>query len=224
MRYRSGVSSSSTEGTGAPRAPAAAGWVLSSAAAALGWTALVAAGPADFFLVASPGAALWLALSARAAGPGLLARLRPDPGGLLLGLASALVLYAGARAFLWVLCGGLSDVLCAPMAETYARFRTRALPPGLALGLLIAPAEELFWRGLVQARLLPRLGAVRAVGATALCASLLALASGEPFLALATLPTHIAWGALAARRGSLAPSLVSHALWSVLIAAVAPPM
>jgi hypothetical protein len=74
------------------------------------------------------------------------------------------------------------------------------------------------------ARLVPRLGAARAVAATAAAASLLALASGEPFLALATLPTHIAWGALAARTGSLAPSLLGHAVWSLLVAAVAPPM
>jgi hypothetical protein len=198
--------------------------VLAASAGTLAWTALVAASPPDFFLLASPAAARWLALSAAAAAPGLRARLRPGKGDLWLGLAAALLLYAGARLFLWALCGGLSDVLCLPLAETYARFRTRALPPGLALGLLIAPAEELFWRGVVQGRLTPRLGAPRAVAATAIAATLLALASGEPFLALATLPTHIVWGALAAWRGGLAPALLSHAAWSVLIAAAAPPM
>jgi membrane protease YdiL (CAAX protease family) len=95
--------------------------------------------------------------------------------------------------------------------------------PALALGLLVAPAEELFWRGVVQARLVPRLGDLGAIAVASAAPALLALGSGEPFLALATLPTYAAWGALAAWRRSLAPAVVSHALWSVLIAAVVPP-
>ncbi len=106
----------------------------------------------------------------------------------------------------------------------FARFHTRAPLPGAALFLAIAPAEELFWRGVVQARLAPRLGSARAVAATTALAAGLALATGEPLLALATVPTHAAWGALAASRRNLASAVLAHALWTLLIATVAAPV
>jgi len=197
--------------------------MLPAAAAATAWAFLVAGSPRWLFLAAVPLCAIWLALSARAAPPGLAARLRPRWGDLGLALSIALLLYAGARAFLWAGCGGVSDVLCAPLASTHARFHARGAGPALALGLLVAPAEELFWRGVVQARLAPRLGRWGAVAAATGIAIAAALVTGEPFLALATAPTFAAWGALAAWRGSLVPSIASHAAWTVLVASVAPP-
>ncbi len=195
-----------------------------AAAAAAVWALLVAASPRWFFAAAPALCAIWLALSARAAPPGLAGRLRPRWGDLGLALSIALLLYAGARAALWAGCGGVSDALCSPLAAMFARFHTRAVGPALALGLVVAPAEELFWRGVVQARLAPRLGRWRAVLASTALAVAVALATREPFLALATAPTYAAWGALAAWRGSLVPSIVSHSAWSVLVASVAPPV
>lgn len=195
-----------------------------AAAVATAWALLVAASPHGFFLFAAPVCAAWIALSARAAGPDLAARLRLRPGDLALALALAAALYAGARAFLWAGCGGLTGALCDPVAALLARFETRAVEPALVLVLLVAPAEELFWRGLVQERLVRRLGAARGVAAATAIAAGAALASGEPVLALATVPTYAAWGALAAWRGSLAASIVSHAVWTLLVAVLAPPV
>ncbi len=194
-----------------------------AAAAAALWALLVAAGPRWFFPAAAPLCAIWILLSARAA-PGLAARLRPRWGDLGLALSTALLLYAGARGALWVGCGGLSGALCGPLASMFARFHTRAVGPALVLALLAAPAEELFWRGVVQGRLEARIGRARAVAAATAIAVAVALATGEPFLALATAPTYAAWGALAAWRGTLVPSIASHAAWSVLIASIAPPV
>jgi CAAX protease family protein len=198
--------------------------VIAAAGAMVLWTGLVAWSPPEFFAVAALFSAAWIALSATAAPPGLLARLRPTAVDVLLGLATGAALYGLTRTFLWATCGGLSEVLCRPMVEMYVRFETRALFPALALVLLIAPAEELFWRGVVQARLEPRLGAARAVALATALAVAAALASGERFLALATLPTYALWGALAAWRRSLVPAIVSHAIWSVLVASLAPPV
>lgn len=192
-------------------------------AGALAWALLVARAPPWLFLAAAPFCAAWLALSLRAAPAGLAARLRPRPGDLGLALASAAALYAGARLALWVGCGGATDVLCAPLASTLARYPTRSVLPAVVLALLVAPAEELFWRGVVQERLARRLGPWRAVAVATALATLLALASGEVLLALATAPTFAAWGALAAWRGTLLPSILSHATWTVLVAVVAPP-
>jgi CAAX protease family protein len=193
-------------------------------AAALLWALLVAASSPRFFVYAAPFCLAWSALSALAAPPGLAARLRPRARDVLLGLAAGVVLYAGSRLFLWALCGGFTDALCGPLGAMFERFRTRAPLPGLALFFLIAPAEELFWRGVVQPRLAARLGATRGVLSATALAVLLALATGEPFLALATLPTYAAWGGLVAWRGSLVPAIVSHALWSTLVAVLAPPV
>lgn len=194
-----------------------------AAGAAVIWAILVSSSPPWFFAAAAPFCAAWIALSARAAPPGLAARLRPRRGDLLIALSSALVLYAGARAFLRATCGGMTDALCGPLESMLARFSTRALLPAATLGLLVAPAEELFWRGAVQGPLVRRLGAARGVALATGLAVIVSLATGEPLLALATAPTFAAWGALAAWRGSLVPSILSHAIWTVLVASVAPP-
>ena len=195
-----------------------------AAAAAAAWAILVARSPDAFFAIAAPFCVAWIALSARAAPPGLRARLTPSVLDVALGAGVALGLYAGTRLFLRAGCGGLTDALCAPLAEMFVRFHTRALGPALVLALLAAPGEELFWRGVVQAHLARRLPRAAAVGAATALAVVAALATGEPFLALATAPTYAVWGALAAWRGSLVPALVSHALWSVLVASIAPPV
>jgi membrane protease YdiL (CAAX protease family) len=197
--------------------------VGAAAAAALAFSLLVAASPPSFFALAAPLCVGWIAISLAAAPPGVRRGLRPTPQDVLLGVGAGLLLYGLSRAFLWLGCGGLSDVLCAPLAEMFVRFRTRALFPAIALLLLVAPAEELFWRGVVQARLGERLGAAAGVALATLLAVALALATDEPFLALATAPTYAVWGVLAAWRASLVPAIVSHALWSALIASAAPP-
>ena len=164
-----------------------------------------------------------MALSARAAPPGLPARLRPRAGDLGIALTLAVALYAGSRTVLWAGCGGVTEALCAPLASMFARFETRTLPAAVVLALLVAPAEELFWRGVVQERLAARLGRWRGVAATTAIATAVSLATGEPLLALATAPTYAAWGALAAWRGSLVGPIVSHAAWTLLVAVLAPP-
>jgi hypothetical protein len=198
--------------------------VVAACAAAGLWAVLVARSPPAFFGIAAPFCALWIGLSLLAS-PAAAAPARDRLAvHVALGAAVGLVLYGLSRVFLWGACGGFTDALCVPLADMFVRFETRGVLAALALGLLVAPAEELFWRGVVQAHLTPRLGAPGAVLAATALAVLVALATGEPFLALATAPTYAAWGALAARTGSLVPAVVSHAVWSVLVASVAPPL
>ncbi|MFT3915061.1 MAG: CPBP family intramembrane metalloprotease [Anaeromyxobacteraceae bacterium] len=201
-----------------PRLAVAAAVVLAGV-----FALLIDASPRSFFLLASPLCLAWMTASARAAPAGLLERLRPGAADVALGLAAGAVLYLGTRLFLWGFCGGFSDALCGPLEGTLRRFEARTFAAALAIALLIAPAEELFWRGVVQAWLARRLGPARGLTAAVGLAVVLALVTGEPFLALATLPTYAAWGALAAWRGSLVPALVSHVTWSLLVASIAPP-
>jgi uncharacterized protein len=195
-----------------------------SSLGALLWMVLVSASPATFFEWATPIGLVWLAVSVLAAPPGLQARLRPTRFDLLLGLASGLAVYALSLGFVWATCGGVTDALCAPIGEVFQRFDTRAPLPALALFFVLAPAEELYWRGVLQPRLTARLGAAPTVIVATALAVLLALATSEPILALAIIPTYSLWGALTAWRNSLVPALVSHSVWTTLVAAIAPPM
>lgn len=199
------------------------GWVLAASAGAAAWIALVAASPRGFFALAVPFCLAWGSLSVMAA-PDAARRLAPRASDLALGLLTGAALYAGSRAFLLATCGPLTRAFCGPLAGMFARFETRTLPAALALGLVLAPAEELYWRGVLQGRLAARLGSAWAVVIATLVAAAATLASGEPLLALAMVPTYGAWGALAAWRRSLVPGMVSHAVWSVLIAVLLPPI
>lgn len=197
-------------------------WRVAAAGGVLAWTALVHVHPPRFFAVASVFCAVWLAVTWRAMGP-----WRRPPPSLSLpdaawGVAQAVVLYAGARAFLWAFCGGFTDALCAPLQSVYSTFGTGSLGTALALVLLLVPAEELFWRGWVQGALRPRLGRWGAVAGSAVLSSVVLLGFGEPLLALAALPTSLAWGALAEWRRTPVAAWVSHALWDVLIVVVWP--
>src|SRR5512133_593438 len=172
--------SHSTEPVPSPGARPAMGRPAFPLAAAIGaaalWSVLVAWSPPWFFPVAAPLCALWMALSMAAAPPGLTERLEPEPGEVALGVGAALLLYAGTRLFLRASCGGFTDALCGPLHEVFARFHTRTLGAALALGLLVAPAEELFWRGVVQARLAARLRGPAAIAITTGLAAAVAVA------------------------------------------------
>lgn len=199
-------------------------WLVASSVAVLPWTALVHVHPPRFFLWAALFCAVWNALSWKALGEEGRARLVPRRSDLVWGIALAGVLYVGSRAVLWALCGGFSDVLREPLRDIYATFGTGSLGAALALALVIAPAEELFWRGVVQQALRPRLGRVGCAVVAAVLSSLVLLAFREPLLALAAFPTSLAWGLLAEWRRSLAASWVSHSLWDVLIVILLPAM
>jgi uncharacterized protein len=186
------------------------------------WTALVHVHPPYFFLWAVLFCAGWLALSWKALGEAGRRLLAPRASELGWGVALAGVLYVGSRAVLWALCGGFSELLCQPLMEVYERFGTGSLGAGLALALVIAPAEELFWRGVVQQALRPRFGRVGGAVVASVLSSLVLLAFQEPLLALAALPTSLAWGLLAEWRRSLVASWVSHSLWDLLIVILLP--
>jgi uncharacterized protein len=197
-------------------------WALASAAGAAGWVALVAASPPGFFALAVPYCLVWAVVSAAAASPPVEPRFAPAD--LAIGVLSGVALFAASRAFLFLACGPWSRALCGPVAELFERFETREVFAALALGFVFAPAEELFWRGVLQARLAARLGPVRAVAAATLAAAASSLATGEPLLALAMLPSYGLGGALFAWRRDLTAPIASHATWSVLVATLFPPV
>lgn len=199
-------------------------WVGGALLGVVLWTALVNWNPPSFYAWGSLFCAVWAVVSVLALGRAGRRWLVFRGEDLLWAVTFAGVLYVGSRGVLWALCGGFSRVLCAPLERVFAGFGRGGWPSAAALALVFAPAEELFWRGVVQRALRPRLGRMGCALAAAALSSLLLLFFGEPLLALAAFPTSFAWGLLAEWRRSLVATWVSHALWDVLIIVLVPPM
>lgn len=155
-------------------------------------------------------------------GSGRLRRTTVRPRDLALGTVIAGGLYGvfaiGDRAARALMPSGDQDI--------GAIYQLRQLrPPGelaLRLALIIAPAEELFWRGLLQQALTTRFG--RARGA-ALAAGLYGgahLCTGNLTLVGAATVAGGGWSGLAAGGVPMPALALSHAIWDVWIFLVRP--
>jgi membrane protease YdiL (CAAX protease family) len=139
-----------------------------------------------------------------------------------LGAVAAAGLYAifrvGDRAATRLMPSGGADI-----DEVYA-LRSLRPPAELAarLALVIAPAEELFWRGLVCRRLIERLGPWRGAAAAAGVYGGAHAVTGNLTLIGAATTAGAYWSALAAAGMPMGALVVSHALWDVWIFLIRP--
>jgi hypothetical protein len=140
---------------------------------------------------------------------------------LAVGLASGLILYAGTRVF--VAIADRWEPFRRHVVETYQEAAEVPLKEALALSLLImVPAEELFWRGLFQARLDQSLPALAAGVWTWLAYVGVNLSSGSlPIIAGAVVGGAL-WAGLAVWSGGMLASISSHMLWTGLMLALPP--
>jgi membrane protease YdiL (CAAX protease family) len=90
------------------------------------------------------------------------------------------------------------------------------------LGLIIAPAEELFWRGYLQRSLSMRFGRRTGALLSAAAYSGVHLASGNLTLIGAAAVVGLFWGGLRALGLPLGALIVSHVIWDILIFLYAP--
>lgn len=143
-----------------------------------------------------------------------LRRMRPRGRDVALGLGSAAILYVifqvGDRLARAVMPRGAKEI-----RDIYA---LRTLGPkeeiGLRLASVIGPAEELFWRGLVQRRA-GGLAAAAAYGGAH-------LVTGNTTLIGAAAVAGIYWGALRALGMSMPALITSHIAWDIWIFLLAP--
>lgn len=144
-----------------------------------------------------------------------------DGTAFAVGLASGLILYAGTRVF--VMIAGRWEPFRRHVMEKYREAAEVPLKEALALSLLImVPAEELFWRGLFQARLDQSLPALAAGAWTWLAYVGVNLSSGSlPIIAGAVVGGAL-WAGLAVWSGGMLASLSSHMLWTGLMLALPP--
>ena len=139
-----------------------------------------------------------------------------------LGLASAAVLYVtfrfGDRFARGKVPGGDADI-----RDVYA---LRTLRPqgeiAARLAAIIGPAEELFWRGLVQEALMRRLGRWRGAVAATLAYGGVHVVTGNFTLFGAATVAGAHWCALYAAGVPLGALVVSHVSWDVWIFLVQP--
>jgi len=149
-------------------------------------------------------------------------RVRIGPREIALGLASAATLYAtfqvGDRFARRFVPGGEAEI-----RDIYA-LRTLRPRGEIAARLLavIAPAEELFWRGLVQAALMRMLGRWRGAAAGAAAYGGVHVVTGNFTLFGAAGVAGAHWAALYAAGMPMGALIVSHAAWDVWIFLVQP--
>ncbi|MBD3309268.1 CPBP family intramembrane metalloprotease, partial [candidate division KSB3 bacterium] len=95
---------------------------------------------------------------------------------------------------------------------------------GIALLLLVvtSPAEEIFWRGVVQRSLMRKLPPFQGFFLAALCYAGVHLCTLNLPLVLAAFMAGVFWGGLYIAQKSLVPVIISHALWSVTVFLIFP--
>jgi membrane protease YdiL (CAAX protease family) len=162
------------------------------------------------------GAALWLGGAERAQ----VYAFRPVH--ILYGIAAVAFLYG----FFWAgkyLATTILPFAAGQIQNVYAT-KTQAPPWLIALLLLgwIGPAEEIFWRGFVQQRLMQRCGPWAGFAVTTAVYALVHIWSGNFMLVMAAAIAGAFWGLLFMRCKSLWPGIISHALWDALIFVFAP--
>jgi len=189
------------------------------------WLGLVAAQAAFAWTFRGPRRFFWqrMTLTGLALGAYALAtspparRIRIGPTEALLGVASAGVLYATFRA------GDRFARRFVPGGEGQIRdiYALRKLRPArelaLRLAALIGPAEEIFWRGLVQASLMRGLGRWRGAALATAAYGGVHLVTGNLTLTGAATVAGAHWCLLYAGGVPLGALIVSHAAWDVWI-------
>ncbi len=88
---------------------------------------------------------------------------------------------------------------------------------GLLLLLVIAPAEEIFWRGFVQRKYSEKWGKWRGFLLAVIVYSLVHVWSFNLMLIGAAMVAGLFWGFMYLKYNSIVPGIISHAVWDLFI-------
>jgi uncharacterized protein len=141
---------------------------------------------------------------------------------LLLGPASAALLYGVFVAGRYV-SERLVDFAKPEISEVYTI--GESAPAWMIAGLLllwIGPAEEIFWRGFIQDRLMSAWGRWPGFVLTAGLYTAVHVWAFNGMLLVAAAVCGVFWGWMMMRFKSLWPGIISHALWDVTIFVLLP--
>jgi membrane protease YdiL (CAAX protease family) len=163
-----------------------------------------------------------MGLAAAASRPPVAAADTTTAAALAVGAGSGLALYAGTRLFVRIVAARWPrfrhDVV-----DQYGQAEEITLATSLALSLAVmVPSEELFWRGLLQARLGDSMsGGLAALLAWAGYVAANAASRSLPIVAGAIVGGAL-WTSLAWWSGGVLASLASHILWTGMMLALPP--
>lgn len=151
-----------------------------------------------------------------------LRKTRPTWRDVVVGLGSAGVLYGifqiGDRLARRILPAGATEIDQIYGLDSYRPRQEIAA----RLALIIGPAEELFWRGLIQGRLMAQYGRVPGTALATAAYGGAHLVTGNLTLIGAASVAGAFWGGLAMLGVPPAALIISHASWDVFIFLVAP--
>ena len=142
--------------------------------------------------------------------------------GALIGLGSASVLYAifqaGDRLARRILPSGAQDIDQIYGLDQYGNQREI----GARLAFIIGPAEELFWRGFLQRRLMSTFGSIPGTAMATAAYGGAHLVTGNLTLIGAATVAGAFWGMMAMLGAPTDALIISHAIWDVFIFLVLP--
>ena len=139
-----------------------------------------------------------------------------------IGIIHAVLLYLLSRFGMWLLVY-LFDWAPAQIEAIY-QTRNQASPyiVGALLFFLIAPAEEIFWRGFVQQKFIDKYGLKWGTIIAIFLYTFVHIWAFNPLLLLAAMVLGVHWSIMYSKFGTLTPGIISHAVWDCLIFVVFP--
>ncbi len=196
--------------------------IIGAVFAALFWLILFSLGLVNFWWGMTTAAGLLAAWSIVFSGHDRRALFEFKRSYIFWGLLSAVVLYAvfWAGDFLSRLIFDFTSQQIDSIYSNKAQMDHWKI--GLLLFLWIGPAEEIFWRGMVQRILAERYDRVFGWIAAALIYAGVHLWAANFMLFTAALICGLFWGWIYMRFGSLWPAIISHAVWDVAIFLIIP--
>ena len=141
---------------------------------------------------------------------------------ILIGIVHAILLYLLSRFGMWLLVY-MFDWATSQIEAIY-QTRNQASPYliGALLFFLIAPAEEIFWRGFVQNRFITKFGLKQGTVITIFLYTFVHIWAMNPLLLLAALVLGVHWSIMYSKYRSIVPGIISHAFWDCLIFVILP--
>ena len=186
------------------------------------WYGIFVIEAGNFWLKIAVAAGILAGVSLWASPESLLKECRFRKRHLIIGLLSALFLYV---VFLF---GKIFLILFfhSAQASIESVYAPRQGLPGWGIALLLicitSPAEEIFWRGLVQRVLMKKFHPFPGCFLALTCYAGVHIVTLNVPLILAAGVAGFFWGIIYLQQKSLWPAMISHALWSVLVFLVLP--
>lgn len=138
------------------------------------------------------------------------------------GIIHAILLYGLSRLGVYIFATFFDWTIPQIIAIYQTRSQASPILISILLLFLIAPAEEIFWRGFIHKRLIDKLGVKIATIIAIFLYTFVHIWAFNFMLLLAAFVLGLHWTLIYAKYRSVIPGLISHAIWDLLIFVVLP--